>query len=264
MNFPLILLIFLLATGIAWLVERFLLAPSRRRRGMTRRPVWVEYTAGLFPVIFVVFVLRSFLFEPFKIPSGSMMPTLLAGDLILVNKFSYGIRLPVVHVKILEVGQPRRGDVMVFRFPQDTSVDYIKRVVALPGDTVQYQNNRLAINGKPVSLVESGEFYDHDRMTFTRQFTEQLGGTPHQVLVDPEKQSELVPVAEFPFREQCKYRSSGLVCVVPSGHYFVMGDNRDNSLDSRFWGFVPERNIVGRAVMVWMNFSDLSRIGGFD
>jgi len=263
MNFALILFILFVITGVFWLIDKLVLAPARRKAGTPQRPVWLEYSAGLFPVIALVFVLRSFLFEPFKIPSGSMVPTLLIGDLILVNKFTYGVRLPVIHTKVLELGSPKHGDVMVFRFPKDPSVDYIKRVVALPGDTVSYEANRISINGQPVPLKEAPEFFDADRLTYYRQYLEKLGEIDHKILTELDKSNFISGVEAFPFRDQCNYSRTGLTCKVPAGHYFVMGDNRENSLDSRFWGFVPEANIVGKAFFIWMNFSDFSRIGRF-
>jgi signal peptidase I len=263
MNFALVLFLLLVVTGVAWVIDTLWLAPARRRAGRDRQPLWLEYTAGLFPVIAVVFMLRSFLVEPFKIPSGSMIPTLLVGDLILVNKFTYGIRLPVIHTKVLDIGLPERGDVMVFRFPKDTSVDYIKRVVGLPGDTVTYENNRVSLNGQPVPLREVGEFYDGDRLVYYKQYSEKLGAVEHKLLTELEKPSFITGVEPFPFRDQCSYVRAGLTCKVPPGHYFVMGDNRENSLDSRYWGFVPEQNIVGKAFFIWMNFGDLGRIGRF-
>jgi signal peptidase I len=263
MNFALILFVLFVLTGLVWLIDKAVLAPARRRAGQAARPAWLEYTAGLFPVIALVFVLRSFLFEPFKIPSGSMVPTLLIGDLILVNKFSYGVRLPVVHTKVLDVGLPQRGDVMVFRFPKDPSVDYIKRVIALPGDTITYESNRISINGTPVPMQSAPEFFDAERLTYYRQYLEKLGDVEHKILTDMSKSNFISGVDAFPFRDRCQYGNTGLSCKVPEGHYFVMGDNRENSLDSRFWGFVPEANIVGKAFFIWMNFSDFSRIGRF-
>jgi signal peptidase I len=263
MNFALILFLLLVVCAIAWVLDIAWLAPARRRAGVQSRPAWLEYTAGLFPVVMAVFLLRSFLVEPFKIPSGSMVPTLLVGDLILVNKYTYGIRLPVVHTKIVSLNDPERGDVMVFRFPKDPSVDYIKRVVGIPGDTVTYENNRISINGSPVPLRDAGEFYDSDRLVYYRQYSEKLGTLEHQLLTELDKPSYISGVDAFPFRNQCTYSRTGLTCKVPPGHYFVMGDNRENSLDSRFWGFVPEQNIVGKAFFIWMNFGDLGRIGRF-
>ena len=296
MNFALILFVLVMLTFAAWLAERFHFLPRRRRLAeerlaeferaqaalaptqrvadhaaasvaitdaALRQPLWLEYTAGLFPVIAVVFFLRSFVAEPFKIPSGSMIPTLLVGDLILVNKFAYGIRLPVVNAKIVDVGAPQRGDVMVFRYPRDPSMDYIKRVVGLPGDRVSYQDRRLAINGKDVALAPAGEYYDSERLSYTPQFTESLGTLPHRILTEPDKPSFISGVDGFPFRDRCEYGRTGVTCTVPPGHYFVMGDNRENSLDSRYWGFVPEQNIVGKAFFIWMNFSDIERIGRF-
>lgn len=297
MNFALILFLLLLVTFVAWLAEKLLLRPARQRKAeqevaefdaalapallrshgekavqaqrhgliatRMRQPLWVEYTAGLFPVIFIVFALRSFVVEPFKIPSGSMIPTLMIGDLILVNKFTYGVRLPIIHTKVVPLGEPERGDVMVFRFPRDNSVDYIKRVVGVPGDTVSYLNKRLVINGEPVELDPDGAFIDTERLNEIPRYIETLGDKPHKVLTELNKPPDIRPVEAFPMMENCQYSTAGLVCKVPEGHYFMMGDNRENSLDSRFWGFVPEANIVGRAFFIWMNFGDLSRIGAF-
>jgi signal peptidase I len=228
------------------------------------QPWWLDWTAGLFPVIVGVFVLRSFLFEPFKIPSGSMVPTLLVGDLILVNKFDYGVRLPVLNQKVIANKDPQRGDVVVFRYPPDPRLDYIKRVVGLPGDQISYQNQKLTINGQPVPLKALGEFYDEDSLRYAPQFSEKLGEKDHRILVDPRRSSFFgTDSPRFPFAENCRYSAEGVTCKVPAGHYFVMGDNRDNSQDSRYWGFVPDENLVGRAFFVWMNFGNLGRIGGF-
>jgi signal peptidase I len=237
---------------------------AEAREKLLMQPWWLDWTAGLFPVILVVFLLRSFLFEPFKIPSGSMVPTLLVGDLILVNKFHYGVRLPVINKKILSNNDPQRGDVMVFRFPPDPRMDYIKRVVGVPGDEVAYLNQKLTINGQLVAVTAQGEYYDEDSLRYATQFAEKLGSVEHRILVDPRRLAFFgSDDKRFPFRDNCRYSAEGVVCKVPQGHYFVMGDNRDNSQDSRFWGFVPDENIVGRAFFVWMNFSNLGRIGGF-
>ena len=292
MNFALILFLLTVFTLCIWLLDVFVLAPGRRReaarrvatweqemaaRGATpsadtrvkirdaaiRRPAWLEYTAGLFPVFIVVFLLRSFLFEPFKIPSGSMIPTLLVGDLILVNKYTYGVRLPVIHTKVLDVGSPARGDTMVFRYPLDESVDYIKRVVGLPGDKVTIRNNRLVINDEEVPLVPAGEFYDTEQGRYVPQYLETLGEVPHKLLTDLNNPTLIRPMQGGRMGDACTYSPAGLTCIVPPRSYFVMGDNRENSLDSRYWGFVPEKNIVGKAFFIWMNFSDLKRIGSF-
>ena len=221
----------------------------------------VEYAKSFFPVIFVVLLLRAFLVEPFRIPSGSMMPTLLIGDFILVNKFTYGVRLPVLHTKIIENGQPKRGDIVVFRFPNDTSVDYIKRVVGLPGDRIQYIDKDVVINGKPVKqtflAVYQGVGKGKDN-TGAALLSEDLDSVSHDILIREGRQTSQQP--RF-------VRPEGI--IVPEGQYFVMGDNRDNSNDSRFWGFVPEGNLVGRAFFRWMSFDweldgfpiDFSRIG---
>ena len=296
-NFSLLLLVLTLVTLVYWLAERFKFAPARvaaadalatqdaQRRselgklGINRvdgdvdaareklllQPWWLDWTAGLFPVICAVFLLRSFLFEPFKIPSGSMIPTLLVGDLILVNKFQYGIRLPVTGTKLIANKDPQRGDVMVFHYPVDPRIDYIKRVVGVPGDEVVYTNQTLSINGQPVPVVSQGDFYDEDSMRYAPKFAETLGKVPHGILVDPKRASIYRPMESFVnFRDNCRYTAEGISCKVPAGHYFMMGDNRDNSQDSRFWGFVPDENIVGRAFLVWMNFGNLRRIGSFD
>jgi signal peptidase I len=228
------------------------------------QPWWLDWTAGLFPVILVVFLLRSFLFEPFKIPSGSMIPTLMIGDLILVNKFHYGVRLPVINQKITEGKAPARGDVMVFRYPPRPSQDYIKRVVGIPGDEVAYLNKKLTINGKPLSTNSLPDFFDDDTMHYSKQFEELLGEKPHRLLNEETQPAFVSGASDFEFKQNCNYSIEGVVCKVPAGHYFMMGDNRDNSLDSRYWGFVPDKNIVGKAFYVWMNFGDLKRIGSFN
>ena len=295
-NFALLMFLATLVSGVYWLAERFYFWPQRKkeaqrlneqaaarraeleRQGLRhdmvdtkegetrilRQPWWLDWTAGLFPVLFVVFVLRSFLFEPFKIPSGSMIPTLLVGDLILVNKYHYGVRLPVLNTKVTQGHAVERGDVMVFRSPPQPTLDYIKRVVGVPGDTVAYLNKRLTINGVEVPTSELPDFFDTDAMRYFKQFSEQLGEKPHKLLNTPGMPAFIQGVAEFPFRENCTYTVEGVSCKVPEGQYFVMGDNRDNSLDSRYWGFVPEANIVGKAFFVWMNFGNLKRIGSFN
>ena len=295
-NFALLLFMATVVTGAYWVAERLHFLPQRqkaaalleteavRRRaelakqGITQvdgdvaagrarllaQPWWLDWTAGLFPVIIAVFFLRSFLFEPFKIPSGSMIPTLLIGDLILVNKFHYGVRLPVINTKITEGTPPQRGDVMVFRYPPKPSLDYIKRVVGVPGDEVAYLNKRLTINGKVIETVAMPEFFDGDVMRYFKQYQESLGEKKHGILNDDDRPAFVPGADNFEFKENCRYSVEGVVCKVPEGHYFMMGDNRDNSLDSRYWGFVPDKNIVGKAFFVWMNFSSPKRIGAFN
>ena len=296
-NFSLLLFVLTVVTGVYWLAERFKFAPARaaaaqalvaqdaqRRTELTRlgiervdgdieaarhhllaQPWWLDWTAGLFPVVIAVFVLRSFLFEPFKIPSGSMVPTLVVGDLILVNKFQYGIRMPVTGTKLIANKEPQRGDVMVFHYPVDPRIDYIKRVVGVPGDEVVYTNQSLTINGQKVPVQSQGEYYDDDSLRYAPKYSEQLGAVPHGILVDTKRPSIYRPMESFVnFRDNCRYTAEGVSCKVPAGHYFMMGDNRDNSQDSRFWGFVPDENIVGRAFVVWMNFGNLRRIGAFN
>jgi signal peptidase I len=298
-NFSLLLFVLTLVTLAYWLAERFHFAPRRAQAASTleqqdlarrqqladqgiakvdgnvaqareqllMQPWWLDWTAGLFPVILAVFLLRSFLFEPFKSPSGSMIPTLLVGDLILVNKFHYGVRLPVINKKIIANNDPQRGDVMVFRYPKDTSIDYIKRVVGVPGDEVSFRAQQLYLNGTAVPMVQKPPpgFYDEESRRYFAEFTEKLGDKEHGILVNPQSQPYYGPDdrISFPFRENCRYSAEGVTCKVPAGHYFMMGDNRDNSQDSRFWGFVPDQNIVGKAFFVWMNFGNLKRIGSF-
>lgn len=275
LNFPLLLVIAVFVCGLLALLDLLFLAPRRRAaiasyqgsvsqpdgvviEKLNKEPLLVEYGKSFFPVLFIVLVLRSFLVEPFQIPSGSMKPTLDVGDFILVNKFSYGIRLPVIDKKVIEVGDPQRGDVMVFRFPSDPNVNYIKRVVGLPGDTIRYTaDKRLFVNGESVA--------------------EQLIGSEPGTLGSAELYREKLGEAEHLIRkEMSRYRAApDRSWTVPAGHYFMMGDNRDNSNDSRYWddpnipknllGMVPDRNIVGKAFAVWMSWPEpkLSHLPNF-
>ncbi len=257
-------------TGAIWLLDILWLRPHRQAAAgtaptpsaggaavatdsanRTGEPWYVEYSRSFFPVLLVVLILRAFVAEPFRIPSGSMMPTLLVGDFILVNKFAYGVRLPVVHTKILETGEPKRGDVIVFRWPRDPSLDYIKRVIGVPGDRIRYVDKKLYINGKEIKTSLISQYKGRGRYAHPYEFEyeENLDGVRHSILINDGR------------------RSRDYVDVVPEGHYFVMGDNRDNSNDSRYWGYVPEENLVGRAMFIWMNWDfsqgsiDFSRIG---
>ncbi len=258
-DFPAFLVAATLLTGGIWAFDGIFLAPRRRKRaqemGRPLRESWVvEYARSFFPVILIVLLLRSFLVEPFRIPSGSMMPTLLVGDFILVNKFAYGLRWPVLDKKFLEIGEPQRGDVVVFRFPKDPSTDYIKRVVGVPGDQIYYRNKTLYINGEPMPQTYL-EPFDGDGESGRRMFgaevrEERLGAVVHRILVYPK-------VPDFP--PGCRVLLYGPV-TVPEDHYFVMGDNRDNSNDSRCWGWMPEKNLVGKAFAIWMNW-DRTRAG---
>ena len=261
MSFALFLLLLLVVTGLVWLFDKCFL--RKRRARDAKQPWWVEYSISFFPVILIVFLLRSFLVEPFKIPSSSMVPTLLVGDFILVNKFTYGVRLPVINRKIVELGSPERGDVMVFRYPEDPSLDYIKRVVGLPGDRLEYRNKRLTINGVPVPLRQIDDYLSKERMQFSHRYVETLGKAEHEILLEEDAPALGGPGRAFPFAGNCNYNTAGLACTVPPGHYFMMGDNRDNSSDSRVWGFVPDENIVGKAFFIWLNLNELGRFGSF-
>lgn len=312
--FALILAIATLVTGIVWCIDKFKWAPARRAKRAAaqaegiaetkadKQPGWVETTASVFPVLFVVFVVRSFIYEPFQIPSGSMMPTLLIGDFILVEKYAYGIKDPITQTTLIETGHPKRGDIAVFKYPKDPSLDYIKRVVGLPGDRVVYDplsktvsiqpacdggtacDKALAVTysdvqpsdfiqtfsgfsgnevGNGFYQVPQGESMQGGLRLATRNET--LGDVTHRILLVTQAQSQPGSYYQQPGQPQSSW-------VVPQGMYFMMGDNRDNSADSRYWGFVPERNLVGKATAIWMSFDKqegewptgvrLSRIGG--
>ncbi|MFS2222020.1 signal peptidase I [Pantoea sp. B65] len=319
-TFALILAIATLITGIIWCLDKFRLAPARRAKlaavraqtgnavdektlaKVAKQPGWVETAASVFPVLAVVFVVRSFVYEPFQIPSGSMMPTLLIGDFILVEKFAYGIKDPITQTTLIPTGQPKRGDIAVFKYPKDPSLDYIKRVVGLPGDRVSYDpdNKTVTINpacdqGQSCSSALPVTYSDVQPSDFIQTFSgfsgnesgngffevpqgesmkgglrlatrkETLGDVTHRILLVTEAQSQPGMYYRQPGQPQSTW-------VVPQGQYFMMGDNRDNSADSRYWGFVPERNLVGKATTIWMSFEKqegewptgvrLSRIGG--
>ena len=269
LNFPLILVVLVFATGLVALVDRLVLAPRRRQavtqyrdrvdepdastlEDLEREPVLVESSKSVFPVLFLVLVLRSFLYEPFQIPSGSMLPTLEVGDFILVNKYTYGLRLPVIGTKVLAVNDPQRGDVMVFKEPDNPNINFIKRVIGLPGDTIRYVNKTLYVNGERVSESFVGERLDDYDSRFGgrpvyRIYDETIGGVTHEIRKDlmiPNRRAE----GEW---------------IVPEGQYFMMGDNRDRSNDSRFWGFVPDANVVGKAVYIWMHWPSWTDIPNF-
>ena len=270
MDLELILVVGALVTGLVWLLDKFFL--RKRRTGVSRQrfgkggtggmakpeakaakePWYIETCRSFFPILLIVLILRSFVAEPFRIPSGSMMPTLLHGDFILVNKFTYGIRLPVLHAKILDTGAPRRGDVAVFRFPVNPADDYIKRIIGLPGDRIEYRNKTVFVNDRPMRQTSKGVYRgagSNSVMNGIPVFSEDLEEIRHDVMITYPRYN--IPIIE----------------VVPENHYFVMGDNRDHSSDSRRWGFVPEENLVGRAFLVWMNWDfagkkfDFGRIG---
>lgn len=258
LDFPLLLVLFTIISGIIWALDALFLAPKRRAKVAVlessgvevaadeieragREPYLVELSRSFFPIILIVLLVRSFMVEPFRIPSASMMPTLLDGDFILVSKFSYGIRLPVLNTKIIDVGSPQRGDVFVFRYPENPEIDYIKRVIGVPGDHIVYRNKQLIINGEPATQRLIGTYVGEGSgsdMTGARHLQEDLLGTEHDILLMPGRN---IFGGDFEF-------------IVPKGQYFAMGDNRDNSRDSRVWGTVSEKELVGKAFMIWMNW----------
>ncbi len=252
-DFAAVLVLLTFASGLIWLVDALVFAKKRARQqenGVEEKayePVIVDYARSFFPIFLFVLILRSFIAEPFRIPSASMMPTLLIGDFILVNKYEYGIRLPVLDQKVIDYETPERGDIVVFRYPENPDIPYIKRVVGVPGDHLLYRDKVLYINDEPMSQTVLGR-YDAvgsgRAMNGVTLLEEELGDVEHLILIDPDDYSRTVEA------------------IVPPGHYFVMGDNRDNSKDSRFWGFVPDENLMGRAFMIWMNWD--SRNGGID
>lgn len=259
-DFSLLLVVLTAFTGLVWLIDSLLFRRRRMDKAVqtkverAREPVIIEYSRSLFPVLLIVLLFRSFLFEPFKIPSGSMIPTLLIGDFIVVNKFAYGLRLPVLHTKFLPLGEPKRGDVVVFRYPVDPKVNFIKRLIGLPGDTISYRNKELYINGE---LVE-----EQARNRYTLESVKCSTPRSDAMLLDETMGDVTHGILEH---ENSGGRNGQW--QVPEGHYFMMGDNRDRSNDSREWGFVPEENLMGRAVGIWLNFDytkgcgDFSRMG---
>ncbi len=268
-TFSLILVIVTLVTGIVWVLEKLVWAKKRQQKmaaieaqtnglddklsaKISAQPWWIENSVSIFPVIAFVLVLRSFVYEPFQIPSGSMMPTLLVGDFILVEKYAYGLKDPVWRTQLVETGKPERGDVVVFKYPPQPSIDYIKRVVGMPGDTVRYNSNKeICIQAQgsteckqvKLSNVEESEFNQNGIPLI--QVNEKLGQVEHQILINPLRRDRV---------DAYQPRHGVNEWVVPQGQYFVMGDNRDNSADSRYWGFVPEANLVGKAVGIWISF----------
>ena len=256
-DFSAVMVILVAISGVIWGIDSVLFAPTRRSATVAvdaagtgdNVPVLVDYARSFFPIFLLVLLLRSFLVEPFRIPSGSMIPTLLVGDFILVNKFTYGLRVPVLNTKFIEVGSPQRGDVVVFRYPEDPSTPFIKRIIGLPGDHIRYSGKRVYVNDQPINYDSLGDYVGLKSAatnTGSNLIAEHLERLTHQILINP-----AVPGFDGEY-------------TVPAGNYFVLGDNRDNSRDSRYWGFVPDSNLIGRAFMIWMNWDrgpDLSRIG---
>lgn len=239
MDFNLLMFLLLVVTGLVWVLDAVFL--RKRRPAGVQEPWPVEWSRSFFPVIFVVFLIRSFVVEPFRIPSGSMIPTLLVNDFLLVNKFQYGLKLPILNTELTSGNPVHRGDVIVFRYPRDPSINYIKRVVGLPGDRIAYVNKQIFINGKPVPLKYIGDYSyvgEEGYIQNTQKYKEYLGKHVHDILLQPGRDQ----LSNYP------------AVTVPPGHYFAMGDNRDDSSDSRVWGFVPEQNIAGEAMFIWWSW----------
>ncbi|MGH8145704.1 MAG: signal peptidase I [Rhodanobacteraceae bacterium] len=268
-DFALALVLITAAFFVIWLGDKLLFARRRRERAgadgeQPREPVLVDYARSFFPVILAVLVFRTFLLEPFRIPSGSMMPTLLVGDFVLVNKFSYGLRLPVTNTKILDTGEPQRGDIAVFRYPKNPKEDYIKRIIGLPGDTITVKGEQVYIDGKPMPQTLIGPYHGTDKVSIRMEenpnmspvtlHAEDLGIVKHKIL-------QFAYIEPDPCSGGTRLAGGGCRWVVPKGHYFAMGDNRDDSADSRFWGFVPEQNLAGKAFLIWFSLADWHRIG---
>lgn len=294
-NFSLILFILMVITGVIWFMDTLFWKKQRLAKvsialaefdkniiistkndifinndarntlkaTILKQPIWIEYSGNFFPIIALVFFLRSFLCEPFKIPSSSMAPTLVVGDFILVNKFIYGIRLPILNKKIVSINSPKRGDVIVFRYPKNISQNYIKRVIGIPGDVIIYKNKRLIINGKEIHYKSLPDYLLNESSTYYKQWQEKLCDIEHNLLIDQYTQNFISNSNFFPQHQLYTYNIENFTCIVPQEQYFVMGDNRDNSLDSRYWGFVPDKNIIGKAFFIWMNFNNFKRIGNF-
>ena len=268
-DIALVLVSLTFVSGVIWLLDKFLWEKPRKEKQLAyianlskelsdeerdarlSDPIIIDYAKSLFPVFFIVLVLRSFIFEPFRIPSQSMMPNLWVGDFILVNKFSYGIRLPVINKEIIDYGKPKNGDVAVFRYPVNPAINFIKRVIGVPGDHVVYKNKLLYINDKPMTQEFINPYKglgSGKKMTGATLKNENLLGVEHELLLVPNK-----PELSYMYFSKF-YKSGHIDMIVPEGHYFMMGDNRDESHDSRFWGLVPEENLVGKAFLIWFNW----------
>lgn len=283
MSFTAVLLLFVLLTGAVWLWHKQTLRHNAQK---TDDNHFTDYMSGFFPIILIVFVLRTFVAEPFQIPSSSMRPGLVVGDFILVNKFTYGIRVPIINTVLLPTGQVERGDVAVFNYPVEPHVNYIKRIIGLPGDTISYKNKVLSVNGVLMQDTDDGQAYHYvdniaqagsmafDANLLREKIAPPLGDKQYGILIAPQAPSVSMYafsgdpeirdyLKTYPYRDHCRYASdgSGFECKVPAGQYFALGDNRDNSQDSRYWGFIDDKLIVGKAFLVWMNFKDMSRIG---
>jgi signal peptidase I len=243
-DFPLILTALVLITGLISLIDILFFAAKRKKAGK-KKPVVIDYSRSFFPILLIVLLIRSFLIQPYRVPTGSLMPTILPGDFIAVNQFAYGLRLPVINYKIISIGEPQRGDIALFRWPDNPKIIFVKRVVGIPGDHIVYRNKILRINGMIADQKLIGKTLDIE---------------PDNVPVIVQKKLEdLLGVKHYIFIREASGDIGTVDTIVPNGYYFMMGDNRDASDDSRYWGFVPEQNLIGKAFLIWMSWDQVKR-----
>jgi signal peptidase I len=257
MTFEFVLVFATLASFIAWICKKLNVGNTKE---LTKKPFWIRYIANNFLLLFFVLIFRTFFFESFMVPSRSMVPTIIPGDFIAVSKHAYGIRLPLMDHDLISFPPPKAGEIVVFKHPLTPEIHYIKRVIGVPGDVVSYLDKRLTVNGSLLEVSANGKFKNDKKDYLSDLFSEKINGITHEIIIDKESFSKIVNAEQYPFKDNCKYLENGVVCTVPKDNYFVMGDNRDNSIDSRSWGFVPQSNIIGEASFIWLNPADLTRI----
>lgn len=257
MNFEFVLVFATLASSIAWGCKKLNVGNTKE---LSKEPFWVKYIANNFLLLLFVLVFRTFLFESFMVPSRSMVPTIIPADFLAVSKHSYGIRLPLMDHDLISFAPPKAGEIVVFKHPLTPEIHYVKRVIGIPGDVISYLDKRLTVNGTLLDVFPKGKFQNDKKDYLSDLFLEKINGITHEMIIDKESLSKIVNAEQYPMKDNCKYLENGVVCTVPKDNYFVMGDNRDNSLDSRVWGFVPQSNIIGEASFIWLNPADLTRI----
>lgn len=258
MNSHVLILIAAIFTGFLWVINKLVLAKKASHSSVE---VWVKKIGDYFFVFLGVFIFRAFLFEFFLIPSSSMVPTFVTSDYVIANKFAYSVNIPITDEEIISIAEPKRGEIIVFRNPLTPELTYVKRIIGVPGDRISYIDKRLSINGKALDTTPTGQYKNENREYSSDSFIETLDGLKHTILTDKDAAPSIENPSEFPNKNMCSYLPNGIECTVPSGNFFMMGDNRDNSLDSRSWGFVPKRNIVGKVNYILVNPRDFSRSG---